>query len=541
MRPGQPKAEPTPIVVPSLTANQKALLANPARILWCGAGTKTGKTFALSLWVAEAILKGQRAAWVGPWFARTRTGFEAVRTVLSMPISRGDVVATDGLLRIATRSGGRLDCYSGDNPEALYGDAYHRVVIDEASRMKETILPAALTTVSATKGRIRLAFNLERGRRNWAISNLLRVRSMTATERRAADEDFMTFPSLSEGLVEKATIELMRTKMPEAIWRALYLAEIPDSDVALFRNLDEVFCGQELTAPMPGRRYVMGVDLARKSDYTVAVVIDDLANVVAADRFNEVSWSIQYERVAALYRRFGCSKVFADATGIGDVIVEELRKRHLQVEPVVFTAARRTELIEGLAVAFDSCAITLPATPRFEVFREELAAMEYQFDSGSVRYGAPASAHDDCVMALALGIAAAKTGRDFVADFYAKRAAAARAEQGLPEVRSSSPHRDEHDSGRYRSNVIRGDDLASLENCGRDACPFRWRLRTDERHPQFAAVDLGRVADLSGVDADRLRLFAEGNLDALDADERARRLTALTRIAEETLRARRAS
>jgi hypothetical protein len=397
------KTSQTLIRTPPLTENQRRMIAHPARVLWIGCGTKTGKTTAAALWIADGILKGERCAWIGPWHQRTRSGYEAVKAFLSVPLQRGDATASESTCQIRAGAG-RLDSYSGDNPESVFGEGYHRVVVDEASRMKETILPAVLTTISATKGMVRLAFNLERGRKNWAIANLCRVRAMSPEEREAAGEGFMTFPTLGEGFVDQALIEQMKGKMPDAIFRALYLAEIPDDDLALFRNLDEVFRGLELIAPAPGRSYTMGLDLARKADWTVATIIDDLGCVVACDRFTEVSWTLQVERAMALYRRFQCSRAHVDASGIGDVVIEELRKRGMNVEPFIFTKQSKKELIEGAVIACDSCSITIPDTPRFEVYRQELESFEYVLDGGEVRYGAPAGMHDDTVMSLALAL-----------------------------------------------------------------------------------------------------------------------------------------
>ena len=42
---------------------------------------------------------------------------------------------------------------AGDNPQTLYGQNFQRIVLDESSRMAETVYVAALTTISGTNGR----------------------------------------------------------------------------------------------------------------------------------------------------------------------------------------------------------------------------------------------------------------------------------------------------------------------------------------------------------------------------------------------------
>jgi hypothetical protein len=320
---------------------------------------------------------------------------------------------------------------------------------------------------------VRIAFNLERGRKNWAIANLCRVRAMSPDERLAAGEDFMTFPTLGEGFVAGAMIEQMKAKMPDAIWRALYLAEIPDDDLALFRNLDEVFTGTELSVPAPGRVYTMGADLARKAAWTVLTVVDDLGSVVTADRFTEISWTIQVERAAGLYRRFECQRALVDATGIGDPVSEELSKKGIKVEPFIFTKASKKALIEGLVVSCDALSIRVPNSPRFEVFRQELEAFEYQFDGGDVKYGAPSGMHDDCVMSLALAVFGFKSRVvDGVIGYYSRL------------------HEKAHDSGAFNYGVrFDGPTGLRLEACGIPNCEFRLRKPSEPAAGQDIAAE----------------------------------------------------
>jgi hypothetical protein len=152
--------KPTTITA-ALTARQRQLISNPARIVFCGTGTKTGKTMALGVWMLQGMLAGESCAWIGPWFARSRSAYETIKSLLAPFIATGEVTCTDGILRIRAAGGGGIDFYSGDaGGESLFGGNYSRVVLDEASRMPEKVFAAALTIISATGGKIRLAFNV---------------------------------------------------------------------------------------------------------------------------------------------------------------------------------------------------------------------------------------------------------------------------------------------------------------------------------------------------------------------------------------------
>ncbi|MDQ6891527.1 MAG: hypothetical protein M3167_02475 [Acidobacteriota bacterium] len=368
--------------------------------------TKSGKTAALALWIADGLLRGEAVAWIGPWSAKTRSGYDRVKEFIAPAIAAGVVRVNDSTMRMRSNNGGSFEPFTGDNAEAIFGDSFRRIALDEASRQGAGSLTAAWTTISATEGRVRIAFNVERGRRNWAVAGLLRVQAMSAEERAAQSEDFVIFGA-ADGFVPPEVVDAMRRQMPAPLFEALYRGVIPEADSALFRNLDQVFTGRELAAPEPGRGYVAGIDLARKQDWTVIAIADsDSGAIVAADRFQILDWSLQVERCAALYRRFECSRAVVDASGIGDVVVGELERAGLTVEPFIFTKPSRKQLLERLVVACEGARVSIPASEGFRVFRAELESFEYLLDGGEVRYAAPAGQHSDCVMATALALKA---------------------------------------------------------------------------------------------------------------------------------------
>lgn len=65
---------------------------------------------------------------------------------------------------------------------------------------------------------------------------------------------------------------------------------------------------------------------------------------------------------AALYKDFRCQKAWVDATGVGDVVVEELEKADVTVEPFVFSAPSRKSLSQGHLAAQISIQNAAPAS-----------------------------------------------------------------------------------------------------------------------------------------------------------------------------------
>lgn len=377
------------------------------RFLFIATGTKTGKTSALAIWDAEGIALGERCAWVGPYYKRTRTGFEIIASAFGDAARAGLAKIREDKMQIELAStGGVLECFSGDNPDSIYGERFHRVVVDEATRQPAAVLPAVVSTVTATGGKIRFAFNLDRGRKNWAVQGFLNARAGGDP-----DHGFVFLTTAESPYVPKESIEAARRTLPDSVFRALYLGEIQEDGAGVFRGVERCHAG-ELAGPVAGHRYVVGVDLGRKNDWTVAVVIDlATSHVVAFERFFGVAWTDQWTRIAGIASRYNRALVIPDATGVGDVAVDELRQLRVNMRPVVITGGRnvseegvpKTALIQSLMVAVENREFTFPAS--LEVLTNELLNFEYDTTaSGALVYSAPDGAHDDAVLALALAI-----------------------------------------------------------------------------------------------------------------------------------------
>lgn len=405
----QPAQAPPPVVREvevAISDKQRRMIQSEAMIQWIGAGTKTGKTIAGALWIAEGVLLGEPCAWCGPWSMRNRDAYErAIRPSLEYAARMGVVRFNDSTMRVTAASGGYLEQFTGENPEAIYGSSFKRFFIDEASRQTQATLTAALTTIAVLQGRIKVAFNLEHGVGNWAIRNLQRVKKMTADERLREREDFMIFPTGGEGFVTTAYIESMRKKMPGPLFDALFNAIIPESDSRLFHNLDDIFAGPGVRAPDNSHTYIMGVDLARKRNWTVATVLDVAdSRLVAATRFNTIDWPLQYEKLATFAKTWNVVRTWVDQSGLGDPVLSELERRGMAVEGVVFTPRIRRDLVEGLVVACDGKEFMASAEEQFSHHKQELEAFEFSMDKddGKVTYSVPEHDDDDAAFSTAL-------------------------------------------------------------------------------------------------------------------------------------------
>jgi hypothetical protein len=410
---------------PDLSEDQHTMVFDPHQILWIATGTKTGKTVAGAVWIGQGIALGERCAWIGPYHKRTRTGFDHIAQAYAGAASQGLATIHSGneMRIVVPGTHGVLECFSGDSPQSIYGEAFDRVFVDEATRMGSAVLPAVLSTVTATNGKARFAFNLDQGRRHWAVQGFLNARAGGDP-----DHGFVFLPTSRSPYVDKKTIELMRRSLPDRVFRALYLGEIQEDGAGVFRNIESCHEGV-LGSPEDGHTYVVGLDLARKSDYSVAVVMDvRTRHVVGFERMHGEPWMLQCDRIASLAKVWNDALVVPDATGVGDVVIAALNERNVRMAPVVITSGRdltqtgvpKGMLIQQLMVAIERRTFTWPAC--LEVLNEELKSFEYDTtNAGAVVYAACDGANDDCVVALALCVWGARNAYVGPAEFITAR------------------------------------------------------------------------------------------------------------------------
>jgi len=134
----------------------------------------------------------------------------------------------------------------------------------------------------------------------------------------------------------------------------------------------------------------------------VISVMDSTGRQVAFERFNQISWRLQADRVEAMARRFPGVTIVIDANSIGDPFVEELTSRGLSVVPYIITNKSKKTIVEGLAIDIENRDVDFMNIPQ-QV--SELQKYEYDVtDHGTVTMNAPKGEDefDDCVIASCL-------------------------------------------------------------------------------------------------------------------------------------------
>ena len=323
--------------------------------------------------------------WLAPVYPQARIAFRRMRRGLPQDL----FTANESELTIRLVNGATVAFKSGEKPDNLYGEDVYACVIDEATRLREESWHAIRSTMTATRGPMRIIGNVK-GRKNWAY--------ILARRAEIGDRDWhyaklTAYDAADAGVIEASEIEQAKSMLPENVFKELYLAEPSDDGGNPFGQQSILNCIAPVSNKPP---VVFGVDLAKHVDYTVCIGLDVNGYVSAFDRF-QLPWE---ETVKRLARHIGFTPAVVDSTGVGDPIVEKLQRDLPNVVGFNFSSSSKQKLMEGLALAIQTQAVHYPEG----AIVSELDAFGYEYTRTGVRYSAPDGLHDDCVMGLGLAV-----------------------------------------------------------------------------------------------------------------------------------------
>jgi hypothetical protein len=334
-----------------------------------------------------ATVPGRHYWWVAPIFPQARIAFERLKHGLPREVYE----VNESRLTVTLANGAMIDFKGADKADSLYGESVYAAVIDEATRVREEAWHAVRSTLTATRGPIRIIGNVK-GRRNWAYQLARRAESGEPDMHYAK---ITAYDAVAAGVLDAAEIEDAKRTLPEAVFRELYLAE-PSDDGGNPFGLAAI--AAQVAPLSEGEPVIWGIDLAKSVDWTVCIALDAAGAVCRFERW-QGPWQATIPRIVRL---IGTTSVLVDSTGVGDPVLEELQAGgRINYRGYKFTAPSKQQLMEGLAVAIQQQQITYPDG----VIVNELEAFEYVYTRTGTRYSAPEGMHDDCVMALALAVA----------------------------------------------------------------------------------------------------------------------------------------
>lgn len=372
-----------------LYPKQREAIFSPERYAIIEASTKSGKTVGCLIWLAELAFKGrpgQNFWWVAPVYAQAK---DAYRRLKDEMLPSWLYTANDSELFIKLVTGGTIWFKTGEKPDHLFGADVYAAVLDEATRMKEEAFFAVRSTLTATRGPIRIIGNVK-GRKNWVYKM---ARLAEAGEPDMSYALLTADDAIDAGILDKLEVQDARRRLPEDVFLELYMAQPSDDAGNPFGLRYIAACIRVGLAKGPAKAF--GWDLAKSLDWTVGVGLNEDRQVCEFVRFQK-PWQ---DTIPAIILANGKVPALVDSTGVGDPVLEFLQKQGgPHFEGFKFSKSSKQQLLEGLAVSIQNGEIEYPDGP----IPRELELIEYEYYRGGVRYSAPEGFHDDCVMGLAL-------------------------------------------------------------------------------------------------------------------------------------------
>jgi hypothetical protein len=386
-------------------AGQRRMLDERRRFNVATCGRRFGKTmFGLEqiLFEAGGALDGYPVGWFAPTYKYLADVWkDAERTcgAITHRINRTE-------MRIELVTGGVIDFWTLEDENAGRGRKYRRVVIDESAHAKN-LRQAWLFSISPTLNDYKgdAWFISTPNGRNFHYE--LHMMGDARNVKRDPEWQSWQMPTTENPFIDPQEIEKWRPRLPERVFAQEYLAAFIDTGGGVFRRVTDAISSKLPADPHTmrdlgaGHAYVIGVDWGRHNDFTVYVVLDGTTReVVAIDRFTEIEYAFQLMRLKALHERFPRAPILAESNAMGEPLIEHLTREGLPMSPFATTAASKGAIVLDLALAFEQGTIKIP--DHEELVRELMSYDQERLPSGSIRYGAPAGEHDDCVMALAI-------------------------------------------------------------------------------------------------------------------------------------------
>ena len=366
-------------------------------------GRRSGKSTMGHEIVARTALEHQPAGWFGPTYKLLEESWRELKRLLGPVI----INKSEQEHRLEIYGGGTVECWSMDTGDPARGRKYKRIVVDEAAmvpHLMEIWNQALRPTLADLEGE------------SWWLSTprglndfyTLYLRGQDQLEKEWAS---WQMPTTVNPHISRSELDAARHEMPERDYAQEFEARFLQLEGAgVFRGVTAV-ARLRPERPERGHSYVIGVDWGRTNDFTAISVLDSTTQQqVALDRFNEIDYELQTERLHAWAEVYRPVLIVAEHNSMGGPLTERLQtgyarligepRKALPVWAWDATNASKANLVQSLGIAIERGDITLLDD---QVQTGELLAYEAKvLPSGMLRYGAPSGQHDDTVIALGL-------------------------------------------------------------------------------------------------------------------------------------------
>ena len=376
---------------------QRRIIAESRRFNVVCCGRRFGKSTLGVDRLIEPALAGKPVAWFAPSYRILLPMYRAAVAVLAPITAR----RSDQERRIELVTGGVLEFWSLDDPDAARGRAYARIVVDEgaqARHLERTWTETLRATLTDYQGDA------------WFLSTPRGLNYFHTLYQRGQDPGETEWaswrmPTSANPFIAPEEIEAARRELPALAFAQEYEAEFIVDGASVFRRVRDAAVAEPQDAPIPGHAYLISVDWGKLSDWTVLAVWDTTSReLVHLDRFQQIDYHVQIGRLRALCERFRPEALAPERNSMGEPLVEQIARAPWcppLLLPFTTTNVSKTRAVEAFALALEQDAVKVIDDPALVGELHAFAAE--RLPGGLVRYGAPPGTHDDCVIATIIG------------------------------------------------------------------------------------------------------------------------------------------
>jgi hypothetical protein len=344
-------------------------------------GRRWGKSLICQVITCIEAMQGKRVAYITPTYQLAKVFFDELARLMPSNIA----VPNRSDLTFKLISGGEIRFFTGERLDNLRGLKFDYAIIDEASyipNLEEGWQNSIRPTLTDFQGKA-IFLSTPRGK-NFFYS--LFLNGLNAN----SEWESFKFSTYDNPFIAKTEVDAAKSELPNVVFEQEYMANPAENAANPFGSEAIRKCTSNLSTNIVK---CYGVDLAKYSDWTVIIGLDNSGNVAYYDRFQK-DWASTQN----ILRNLPKAPMLIDSTGVGDPIVEQLQREGMDIEGFKFTSQSKQELMLGLQVAIHQERIHYPEG----MIKNELEVFEYQYTSHGVKYSAPTGFTDDCVCALGL-------------------------------------------------------------------------------------------------------------------------------------------
>ena len=358
------------------------------RFSLCIGSSQTGKTTGCLTWLFMLALAGEKNKnylWAAPYYSQAKLAFVKGQNLLQN-VPNIDFNQTNLTIRFPNKS--TIHFKSVENPNSIYGNTFHGVVIDEATRTREEAWSAINTRIVKTKAPLRAISNATTSS-NWFYRKWLHYSNSPDPD--VDTHKITAYDAIEAGILDREEIERQKRDLPKEIFEMEYLG-IPSA------GGDNPFGEEHIKACLKPfstqKTLIWGVDLAKSVDWTVMIGLDYQGNTTKIERFNGTDWPNIIEKIK---NTIGKCPAIMDNTGVGSPVVDSLLSHGYKIHPFQFTASSKPDLINNLIVSVQNHSLSFPED---SIVHNELLSYAWEIKNGRLSYTTYST--DDAVMALAL-------------------------------------------------------------------------------------------------------------------------------------------